>query len=255
MRVDLRLNSLFRLAEPTNVAPYYRGMRKQRPRKPGKGYWQQRDWRRRTWYRGSRQSIRLIVLGLFVGLVVGNFIYEKLSTHYTPPNFANLWERYKPASTSSHEANKAPKGWESHYRRAPDSGDPTYREPASSNERQVAASSGQFNICVTSIRITCVVDGDTIWYQGSKIRVEDIDAPEIFSPKCAAEKALGERAKYRLLELLNAGPFQLVRQGYRDRDRYGRLLRTIERNGQSLGMILVSEGLARQWDGRRHPWC
>lgn len=167
----------------------------------------------------------------------------------------NAVRHFDVASIRQTVAERIPKGWESHYRHAPASDSPAYRAAPTSGAEQAATSTGQFNICVTSIRITCVVDGDTIWYQGSKIRFEDIDAPEIFSPKCAAEKALGERAKYRLLELLNAGPFQLVRQGYRDRDRYGRLLRTIERNGQSLGMILVSEGLARQWDGRRHPWC
>lgn len=112
-----------------------------------------------------------------------------------------------------------------------------------------------FRTCVSSIRVNCVVDGDTIWYSGEKIRIEDIDAPEISNPKCASEEALGQRAKHRLLELLNAGPFQLVRAGDRDKDRYGRLLRVIERDGQSLGGILVAEGLARRWDGARHPWC
>jgi hypothetical protein len=27
------------------------------------------------------------------------------------------------------------------------------------------------------------------------------------------------------------------------------------RDGQSLGLTLVSEGLAREWDGARRPWC
>jgi hypothetical protein len=27
------------------------------------------------------------------------------------------------------------------------------------------------------------------------------------------------------------------------------------RNGRSLGAMLVDEGLARRWDGARHPWC
>jgi len=112
-----------------------------------------------------------------------------------------------------------------------------------------------FQICASAVRINCVVEGDTLWYEGKKIRVEDIDAPEIAHPKCASEEALGQRAKYRFLELMNAGPFKLVRHGDRDTDRYGRLLRVVERDGQSLGMILVNEGLARRWDGRRHPWC
>jgi endonuclease YncB( thermonuclease family) len=77
----------------------------------------------------------------------------------------------------------------------------------------------------------------------------------VFSPKCASELARGNRATLRLLALLNQGPFELVRTGSRDRDRYGRKLRTLERSGRSLGSVLVAEGLARPWDGARHPWC
>lgn len=112
-----------------------------------------------------------------------------------------------------------------------------------------------FRICTSSVRLNCVVDGDTIWYSGEKIRIEDIDTPEISKPKCASEEALGQRAKHRLLELLNDGPFQLVRKGDRNKDRYGRLLRVIERDGQSIGDILITEGLARPWDGARRSWC
>jgi hypothetical protein len=55
-----------------------------------------------------------------------------------------------------------------------------------------------------------VIDGDTIRYDGVKVRLADIDAPEIFSPKCASEAALGQRATQRLAELMSAGPFELV---------------------------------------------
>ena len=55
-------------------------------------------------------------------------------------------------------------------------------------------------------------------------------------------------------QLLNAGAFEL--QPYeRDEDQYGRKLRIVTRDGRSLGQILVAEGLARTWDGARHPWC
>jgi micrococcal nuclease len=47
----------------------------------------------------------------------------------------------------------------------------------------------------------------------------------------------------------------VVRSGLRDEDRYGRKLRTIERDGRSLGDVLVAEGLARPWDGARRSWC
>jgi micrococcal nuclease len=113
----------------------------------------------------------------------------------------------------------------------------------------------QFDICTSATRINCVVDGDTFWHRGKQIRIADIDTPEIGKPNCAAERDLGQQAKRRLQELLNVGPFQVVRGGSRDKDRYGRLLRVIERDGHSLGMVLVDEGLAHVWDGRKHPWC
>jgi micrococcal nuclease len=111
-----------------------------------------------------------------------------------------------------------------------------------------------FSLCGGRGQSNCVVDGDTIWYAGVKIRLADIDTPEVFSPKCASEAALGRRATERLQELLNAGPFEVV-PIERDADRYGRKLRILERHGRSLGDILIAEGLARRWDGARRSWC
>jgi len=104
-------------------------------------------------------------------------------------------------------------------------------------------------------RSDCVVDGDTFWYRAEKIRIADIDAPETEQAKCASERALGDRAKYRLAELLSEAPFSLEGYGSRDRDQYGRLLRVVYQNGRSVGQVLVDEGLARPWQGRRRPWC
>lgn len=61
-------------------------------------------------------------------------------------------------------------------------------------------------------------------------------------------------ATRRLQQLLGEGPFDLV-AGRRDTDRYGRKLRIVERDGRSIGAMLVDEGLARPWEGRRRPWC
>lgn len=105
------------------------------------------------------------------------------------------------------------------------------------------------------VRKTCVVDGDTFWLDGVKIRIADIDTPEISEPKCDSEYDLGMKATHRLRELLNEGPFELNSIGNRDEDRHGRKLRVVVRNGRSLGDQLVSEGLARTWSGRREPWC
>jgi len=98
-----------------------------------------------------------------------------------------------------------------------------------------------------------VIDGDTFDHGSERIRIVDIDTPELRS-SCAEEGRLARAAKHRLEALLAAGPFELKRLG-RDQDRYGRKLRVVVRGGRSLGDVLVAEGLARTWTGRREPWC
>lgn len=114
--------------------------------------------------------------------------------------------------------------------------------------------SARFGFCHSGGGVNCVVDGDTFWFGGEKYRIADIDTPETHGPRCASEGALGTRATSRLQDLLNAGPFTL-KSGDRDIDRYGRTLRVVTRDGASIGSMLVAEGLARSWDGGRHPWC
>lgn len=101
----------------------------------------------------------------------------------------------------------------------------------------------------------CVVNGDTIDDHGTRIQLRDIEAPEIKDARCPAERALGQKAAERLAALLNAGPFEIVSGSGQDHDRFGRSLRLVQRDGQSLGDILVAEGLARRAQGRRSKWC
>lgn len=102
-------------------------------------------------------------------------------------------------------------------------------------------------------RVTCIHDGDTFHLNGDKIRIADLDTPEI-NGKCPYERALAIRARDRLQQLLNAGPYTLVRAG-RDKDRNGRMLRLVLRRGESIGQQMVREGFARPWEGTRRPWC
>ena len=106
-------------------------------------------------------------------------------------------------------------------------------------------------VCDAGPRVSCVHDGDTVWLEGEKIRLADIDTPEL-NGDCAAERSLAMRARDRLVVLLNAGPFELNRTGT---DRYGRTLAVLHRSGLSIGDRLMREGLARTWTGRREPWC
>jgi endonuclease YncB( thermonuclease family) len=98
-----------------------------------------------------------------------------------------------------------------------------------------------------------IIDGDTFAVGEDKIRIADIDTPEV-NGRCPQETALAARATARMEALLAEGPFELQRAG-RDQDRYGRKLRVVTRGGRSLGDVLVAEGLARTWTGRREPWC
>ena len=111
-----------------------------------------------------------------------------------------------------------------------------------------------FALCADGPRNTCVVDGDTFWLAGEKIRIADINAPETHGARCPDERQRGDRATRRLITLLNAGPFEL-QTGARSTDRYGRRLATVARSGRSLGLQLVNEGLAETWKGRRSVWC
>ena len=119
---------------------------------------------------------------------------------------------------------------------------------------QVPGAPRTFGFCHIGGGTNCVVDGDTFWMDGQKIRIADIDTPETHPPRCAGEATLGAQATQRLQALLNAGPVTLETIE-RDTDKYGRALRIVPRNGQSLGATLVAEGLARPWGGSRRSWC
>jgi len=75
-----------------------------------------------------------------------------------------------------------------------------------------------FGYCYTGGGWNCVVDGDTFWMEGVKIRVADIDAPETHPPHCPYEADLGDRATVRLHNLLNLGPVVLESLPDRDED-------------------------------------
>jgi micrococcal nuclease len=120
----------------------------------------------------------------------------------------------------------------------------------------VSAESAYFVLCGYSApHDTCVYDGDTFWLRGQAIRIEDFDTPEKKRPRCESEAILASDATRRLIEILNTGDFTIVQRGNRDRDRWGRKLRTVEIGGASIAAMMIAEGLARPWTGRREGWC
>ena len=128
--------------------------------------------------------------------------------------------------------------------------------PVPNDRPQPASTEGvfktAFGFCGDGTPRNCVVDGGTFWHRGVKIRVAGINAPQVDRPGCEQERQLGVRAKVRLLKLLNEGPIG-IDAGAAGRNGEANM-RTVRRDGRSLGNILISEGLAQPAEAHR-PWC
>lgn len=100
-----------------------------------------------------------------------------------------------------------------------------------------------------------VIDGDTLEVRGEKVRISNIDAPELPpGAKCWAEGALAVQAAKRAQEFINVSDsLTLERSG---KDRYGRTLARVKLlRGDDLGEALIFSGLAAKWTGKRWDWC
>jgi micrococcal nuclease len=104
-------------------------------------------------------------------------------------------------------------------------------------------------------RYTCVVDGDTIWFEGQNLRLQSYDTPEPHTAICggSAEVALAKQASARLLDLLNTNAFTVETFGIDGTGK--RTLATIRISGQDVGDILIGERLARRWPDGEEWWC
>jgi endonuclease YncB( thermonuclease family) len=100
-----------------------------------------------------------------------------------------------------------------------------------------------------------VHDGDSIRCGQERIRLANIDAPELEgSPRCENRRtgrnpswcdyALGLRARDKLQAFLATGQVRVMPQGV---DRYGRTLARVTVNGQDAGEYLIRRRLARRW--------
>lgn len=97
------------------------------------------------------------------------------------------------------------------------------------------------------------VDGDTLDCAGRRVRLANIDAPELHG-RCAAETQMAERAKLAAMIAVASSSVRVVPVG-RD-DRYGRLLARAAVDGEDLGETLIAQGLARPYaGGARRGWC
>lgn len=100
-----------------------------------------------------------------------------------------------------------------------------------------------------------VVDGDTIRINGHRYRLSGFDTPETFQAKCDSERALGERAKQRLTQLISEHGGITLWVKLR-KEKFGRFIANGSVGGTDVGHILISEGLGRPYFvGPRASWC
>lgn len=98
------------------------------------------------------------------------------------------------------------------------------------------------------------VDGDTLALGQERIRLENVDTPELHPCRCPAECALAEKAKTFTQAALDRGPVRVER--IPRVDRYGRSIARVTIGGRDLGEMLIAAGLGRPYRGeRRNPWC
>ena len=200
-----------------------------------------RSWQRRV--RMTLADVRLVGLGGFLAALL-----------YFQAGLPVPWPGQTAQPDNPFEDARA-NDWQAPANLPPPTATPTGGAVADSDApstESIDTLRARFHLCHSGGGSNCVVDGDTFWFRGQKIRIADIDTPETHPPRCAEEARLGATATQRLHGLLNAGPFTLEGSGD---DRYGRALRTVTRGGASLGGVLVDEGLARWYGGGRETWC
>jgi endonuclease YncB( thermonuclease family) len=114
--------------------------------------------------------------------------------------------------------------------------------------------------------LTRVIDGDTVAFQANwlpdplkkelSIRVFGVDTPEKgFRAKCTQEDARGQAATAFTKNAINQSQQRQII--IMDWDKYGgRVLGDVLLNGQSLRMMLINNGFAREYYGEaKTSWC
>jgi endonuclease YncB( thermonuclease family) len=114
-----------------------------------------------------------------------------------------------------------------------------------------------------------VLDGDTVRVAGETFRLVGFDAPETYRAQCPSERELGNRATFRLRQLVAGAGLDLERvpcacrigtEGT-PRCNYGRSCGVLKARGKDVGEVLIAEGLARAFVCSRtscpprESWC
>jgi micrococcal nuclease len=97
-----------------------------------------------------------------------------------------------------------------------------------------------------------VVDGDTFKLDKQYYRLARVDAPELFTYKCAKEYRKARDAKIYLERLFFSHPVE-IKEGARDI--YGRVLVELYLGTININDHMMKLGYARAYKGKRRSWC
>ena len=102
-----------------------------------------------------------------------------------------------------------------------------------------------------------VVDGDTLARGSVRLRVLNLDAPDIGNhARCTLERKRGEEARRYAVQLLRSARSGAVVVTPSGRvDRYGRALVWVSISGQDFAALMIAAGHGRPWRGRSSDWC
>jgi len=92
--------------------------------------------------------------------------------------------------------------------------------------------------------IARVIDGDSLIINKQRIRLQNIDAPEL-SQTCDLGKEMGLEAKNFLQQYIKSIS---IRCEYYEIDQYNRILATCYMNSENLNELMVKKGLAFNYD-------
>lgn len=185
--------------------------------------------------------IAVIGGAMAVGVGAGYLLERNSGTVSTKPDAPIEWNQVQAARVRIPDAQDI--AWENRSRELDDG-----------SRAQAPAVQASFGYCYSGGGTNCVVDGDTFYLNGEKVRIADIDAPEIHPARCEYEARLGNEATRKLHDLLNNGAVTMTSID-RDRDVYGRLLRNVQVDGADVGETMISAGVAREYGSGRRPWC
>ena len=102
-------------------------------------------------------------------------------------------------------------------------------------------------------------DGDTCYVtiegQEAKIRLLELDTPEVSNPKCNAEFELGSKARDFLNNLIRNAETIEFKTDY-EKDYFGRTLSYLIIDGYDVSALIVNNGLGVVYKkGHKTDWC